>query len=118
MNYDGMCECQPEWLPCVFYPFISDTRPDGLCDSHGISGETFFSPRLKIDMSMPLGFCWSTLDEPWVINPPVLGRMCTKRANKWFHCRDLKVLYCMMKGENEVESISGGNTRLVNYEGR
>jgi hypothetical protein len=28
-------------------------------------------------MSMPWGFCWSTLDEPWVFNPPTLRRTHT-----------------------------------------
>jgi hypothetical protein len=32
---------------------------------------------------MPWGFCWSTLDESWVFNPPTLGRTCAsvKRPN-------------------------------------
>lgn len=50
---DRMNECKPKWLPCLRYPFISDTRPNGLCDSHDVSGETFFGPRLNIDMPTP-----------------------------------------------------------------
>jgi hypothetical protein len=56
---------------------IIDIRKYGLFDPHGISGETFFSLWLRIDMSMPWGFCWSTLDEPWVFKPPMLRKMHT-----------------------------------------
>jgi hypothetical protein len=51
--------------------FASDIRLSGLCDSHGISGEIFFGPRPKIEYVNALGFCWSKLDEPWVLNPPM-----------------------------------------------
>jgi hypothetical protein len=34
-----------------------------------------------------------------------------------FHCRDLKVLYCVMKEKNEMVSISRGNSRLVDCKG-
>jgi hypothetical protein len=33
-------------------------KTNGLYDSHGISGETFFGPRLKIEYVTPMGFCW------------------------------------------------------------
>jgi hypothetical protein len=33
-------------------------KDNGLFDSHGISGETFFGPRLKIEYVGALGFCW------------------------------------------------------------
>jgi hypothetical protein len=59
----------------MLYPFTSNTQPNGLYDSHGDSGKTFFGLRLNIDILMPWGFCWSTLDEPRVIIPPVLGMM-------------------------------------------
>jgi hypothetical protein len=34
-------------------------------------------------------------------------------ANKQLCCWDLKVLYCIIKGKNEVETFSGEDTRLV-----
>jgi hypothetical protein len=43
-------------------PLINDTRTNGVCDSHHISSDTFFSTWLRIDMSMPWGFLWWTLD--------------------------------------------------------
>jgi hypothetical protein len=43
----------------------------GLYDSHGISGETFFNPRLDIEYADDLGFFLVKLDEPWVLNPSV-----------------------------------------------
>jgi hypothetical protein len=43
----------------------------GLYDSHGILGETFFSPRLNIEYADELGFLLVKFDEPWVLNPPV-----------------------------------------------
>jgi hypothetical protein len=39
-------------------------KTNGLCDSHGVSGETFFGPRLKIEYVDALGFCWSSLMKP------------------------------------------------------
>jgi hypothetical protein len=56
MNRNKMCECELEWILGVFYPFIFDTRSDGIFDSHDVSDETFFGYRLRIDMSMPWGF--------------------------------------------------------------
>jgi hypothetical protein len=58
----------------VHSPFTYDTRPYGLYDSYGVSSEKFSSSRLKILYADVLGFCWSTLDEPWAINPLVLGK--------------------------------------------
>jgi hypothetical protein len=55
-----MLECMnssPIGFHLFFIPSsLSDTRPYALSDSHGVSGETLFGRRLKIDMSMPWGF--------------------------------------------------------------
>jgi hypothetical protein len=47
----------------MHYPFAFNTRLNGLCDSHGVSGETF-TPILKIEYVDALEFCWSNIDEP------------------------------------------------------
>jgi len=107
----------PNGSLCV-YPFIPNTRPDGLCDPHSISGQTFFIlGRRLICRCFQIFFCqlWWTMG----LNPPTLRRMCVsmKQPNKWFLCWDLKVLYWMMKERNEVVSISRGNSILVNWKG-
>jgi hypothetical protein len=67
--------CIPENFPYIHFPFTFEIILNGLCDSHGILSETFFSLYPRVDMSMPWSFFWSTLDKPWVFNPPTLRRM-------------------------------------------
>jgi hypothetical protein len=45
-------------------------KTNSLCDFHGVSGETFFYPQLKIEYVEALVFFMVNLDEPWVFNPP------------------------------------------------
>jgi hypothetical protein len=57
--------------------FITNTRLNGLYDSHGVSSETFFHPRLKIEYDDALGFCSSNIDEFYVFNPIKIGETHT-----------------------------------------
>jgi hypothetical protein len=58
-------------------------KTNGLYDSHGVSGETFFCPRLKIEYVGTLGFCWSNLDEPCVFNSLVREWIDPKWVHQW-----------------------------------
>jgi hypothetical protein len=60
--YGCMNECETKWISWILDPFIFDTRPDGLYDSHGVLGKTFFGPRVRIDMKMP----WDFVGQLWM----------------------------------------------------
>jgi len=53
----------------------------GLYDSHGISGEIFFIPSLRIEYVDTLRFFLVKLDEPCVLNPPTRRVEIVQQAN-------------------------------------
>jgi hypothetical protein len=64
-----MNACITERIPFIHNPFTSDTRLNGLSDSHGISNETLFNTQINIEYVNALGFVGKILTNPVYSTP-------------------------------------------------